>query len=114
MPMNKIVCNGCTYNDSDIISGSCHLGNSLVGDELVIDTLDATLYVEPAVLTTSDGYTVVTSDGYTVTAPNSEEDYKYGDIVKYYYDENLIGKFYLSDSLDRIAKVNTNGRVYLP
>lgn len=104
MPMNKIVCNGCTYNDSDIISGSCHLGNSLVGDELVIDTLDATLYVEPAVLTTSDGYTVVTSDGYTVTAPNSEEDYKYGDIVKYYYDENLIGKFYLSDSLDRIAK----------
>jgi len=95
---NQITCNNYIYSDSDILSGSCHIEKSLAGDELSIDTLDATVNVGPAVFTTKNMQGFQTSNGDTFMCANPISGYAYGDEVRYEHDGLLIGKFFFEKS----------------
>ena len=79
---NRIAIGSRTYQDNEILSGNCYIADSLVGDELSIDTLTVTL----------DGKTVEPLTGVS-----------YGEPVFYYHDDQLIGKFYF-ESVKRTGK----------
>lgn len=79
---NRIVIGTQTFQDNDILSGNCYIADSLVGDELSIDTLTVTL----------DGRTAGPLSGVS-----------YGEPVYYYHDNQLIGKFYF-ESTKRTGK----------
>lgn len=108
MAENKIVINGDVYTDSEIISGNAFLSNSLACDELTIDTLDTSVTntrLIGTLLRDKDGKRLISSDSKVLyalpmvrvqtTNPNS---YKYGTPAYYYHGENLVGKFYVSDT----------------
>lgn len=113
MAENKIVINGDVYTDSEIISGNAFLSNSLACDELTIDTMDASV-TNTALLGTlfvpKDASSFVAADNKTlyvmpkirvqVTNPDA---YEYGTIAYYYHDNNLVGKFYVSE-VERTGK----------
>ncbi len=72
MAHNRIVMGEQAFLDGAIKSGNCYLGNSIVGDELSIDTLTV-----------------------TVISAQSLVSLPYGVVVQYFHDDRLIGKFYL-------------------
>ncbi len=91
---NKIVCNNYTFTGDDISEANCFIGNSLAGEELSIDTLEATLVVESSVFTTSDGNDFHGRDGTTFLCTNPVTGYEYGNVVRLNHKDLLFGKFY--------------------
>lgn len=79
MNHNIITVGSRTFTGEDLKSGSCYIAESIAGEELSIDTLDAT--VESAVDLTG---------------------LPYGEAVTYTHDNVLIGKFFLS-SVKRVG-----------
>lgn len=97
---NKITCNRYTYEDKDIVSGSCYIGNSLAAEELAIDTLDVTLLSGSAAnLITEDGILFCTADGAEFLVGNPISGYSYGDEAAYEHDGALVGKFHFSSAV---------------
>lgn len=74
MGQNRIEYEGRTFRHIDILSGSCVLGNDLIGESLSIDTLEFDVRSEDTTLTT-----------FTRNAP-----------LKYYFDNQLVGQFYVT------------------
>ncbi|SHI24841.1 hypothetical protein SAMN02745823_03880, partial [Sporobacter termitidis DSM 10068] len=108
--MNKITCNGYVYTDEtadqdekDILAGSVFRGNSLNAEELTIDTFDATLNVDDALLVDNDGYELHTADDEPILISNPISDYKYGDVIQYEHDGTTIIKAYLEKQPSRIG-----------
>lgn len=97
---NKITCNNYIYQDGDIDSGDCYLGNSLANEELSIDTLDAAIKMGEAAFQPSGADSFESSDGEELTCSNPASGYAYGDEVRYEHDDSLVGKFYF-ESLKR-------------
>jgi hypothetical protein len=97
---NKLTCNNYSWEDSDIMSGDCYIGNSLAAEELSIDTLDTSLnFGDGAALCTADGAKLLTADGKALLVLNPISGYKYGDVMTYEYDDELIGKFYVEKTV---------------
>lgn len=96
-----------TFDDSDILSGSVVLSNSMMFDTLAADELTLEIFSDDLgnkKLYTVDSrwYSTVSGQGYVV-ACGDIRDYKYGDPIEYRYDGRLIGKYYIK-TLVRIGK----------
>ena len=91
---NKITCNNYIYQDGDIRSGSCYLGNSLAAEELSIDTLDADIAMGETTFQPSGSDGFESSDGVDMTCSNPVSAYAYGNEVNFEHDDALVGKFY--------------------
>lgn len=96
-----------------LISENVFLAQSIAQDELSIDTLDATLEfsaLAPTLFQPKDADAMLDSDGnlfgvmprvYVIVGDAS--DFVYGDEVLSYYDDKLIGKFYM-ESIQRVGQ----------
>jgi len=113
MSRNKIVIAGQEFLDHQINSGSVFISNSIAGDELSIDTLDAemdcsgwarTLFrpKNSAGLITADDLLFSVNPRFQILASDLSK-FSYGEKVYYYHDNALIGKFYLS-AVKRVGK----------
>lgn len=109
----KIDISGQTVENRDIKSGSCFLGNAIVGEALSVDTLKATLdcsQERPTLFAPADAGKMLTCEDevfgvrpyYTVLVFDPTL-YSYGTPVTYYHDDALIGQFFLS-SVKRVGK----------
>lgn len=106
MAENRIVIGNDVYTDTDIRNGNVYLSSSLAADELSIDTLDVTADVTslvPTIFQPKDYDRMYTSENevfgvrpYFTIATRFQVDYQYGQSVKYYHGNNLVGTFYLS------------------
>lgn len=113
--MNKIVIAGQEFDSDFILSGSCYIANSIAGDELGIDTLDAEIdgAVEaPTLLKPADADGMLTIEDELVGVMpivrvllHDLSLYKYGDPVYYYHGDTLIGKFYM-ESVKRVSRTS--------
>lgn len=110
---NEILLAGDSYQDNKIVSGTVVMVQSLDGNELQYDTLDATLDLGtfvPTIFKPADADGVLTSDfeilgvrpllRVLVADPSA---YKYGAEVLYKHNGNLVGKYYMSN-LTRVGK----------
>lgn len=110
---NEMILAGDSYTDSQVISGTVVLVQSLDGNELQYDTLDATLDLGglvPTLFKPADADGLMTSEGkllgvrplirILVADPTS---YRYGATVLYKHNGNLVGKYYMT-SMKRVAK----------
>ncbi len=106
MSRNKIVIGGMEFLDHQLNSGSVYIANSIAGDELGIDTMDAELDCSgwartlfrpknSAGLMTADDLLYSVAPRFRVLT-NDVTKFSYGEKVYYYHDGLLIGKFYLS------------------
>ena len=112
---NEIQIAGVNYTDSEIVSGNVLLVQSLDGDELQYNTLDATLDLgaiiptlfrpkgQDGMLTSEDELFGVRPLVYALTKDPSV--YHYGSIVLVMQDGVRIGKFY-SSSMTRVSKTH--------
>lgn len=112
---NEIQIAGVNYTDSEIVSGNVLLVQSLDGDELQYNTLDATLDLgaiiptlfrpkgQDGMLTSEDELFGVRPLVYALTKDPSV--YHYGSIVLVMHDGVRIGKFYMS-SMTRVSKTH--------
>lgn len=115
--MNRIITPTWEADDGptdNLVSVSCFLGNSISGEELSVDTLDA--LVDDRIgegmteFITADEEEFETSDSeifdvlpyLTILIKDEIEGYNYGDPVLYYHNDDLIGKFYFS-SIERVG-----------
>lgn len=122
MSVNKIVVNGKEFSDAVHLNNdpgmtlfNCNLfiSNSLLGDELSIDTLNTQLncsgylytYFRPkdsSCMLTSDKQLFCVRPRVTILAEDPTQ-YAYGQKVQYYRDNVLIATFYMS-SVKRVGK----------
>lgn len=72
MSRDRVVIANKTYTGDTLLEGRCFIANSIVGDELAIDTLDV-----------------------EVRSTSSLAELAYGTPAMYYHGDTLIGKFYL-------------------
>lgn len=115
MAKNKIVCNGVTFTESKIRSGSIFLSNSISFDELGIDTFDSELDLSTedntrTIFAPKDADRLLTTDNQTflvrpyfrilVTDPSQ---FTYGKKVEYYRDDKIFQIFYMS-TIRRVGK----------
>ena len=107
--MNSLKYKGKLYTDSNetLYSATVYLANSLVAESLGVDTLTATVYDYQTQnrLLAVDGM-LATANGFLCSAVGSSariDNYRYGDQIEFYHNENLIGKFYV-ESIIRIGK----------
>ena len=102
--MDRISFLGRSYEGEDLRSVAGFIGDALVGDELAVDTLTATVGDDsrrPLLLAASDGVLLSASDGLIVAqADNShlDKEARYGDPVAHYRDKDLFGKFFLESA----------------
>lgn len=110
---NLISIDSDQYTDEAIITANTFLVQSMAGNELEYDTMDATLdlsaYIR-TVLAPSDADALADSGGNVLTVlpfvrvlvadPSA---YEYGSIVLAYHDSVLLGKFYMT-SITRVGK----------
>lgn len=80
MSKDRVVIANKTYTGDTLLDGRCYIANSIVGDELAIDTLD---------------FEVVSDTNLSALA--------YGTPAMYYHGTTLIGKFYL-ESVNRTGR----------
>lgn len=110
---NNLIVSEDTYTDEKIISGVVSQVQSLDGDELQYDTLNATLDLSatvPTLFVPSDADAMLTSDNQTVyvrplikilvTDPTL---YSYGTEVLYKHNGVLVGKYYMT-KMTRVGK----------
>lgn len=103
--MNKIVYGDLEFNNKNIISGQCYTQHALNGESLAIDTLIFKAWTGQEIedFRTSDNEIFVTSDDliFNVLTPNVDPSVlEIGTPLLYYFDDKLIGKFYI-DSIKR-------------
>lgn len=96
--MNKIITeNGFTFEDENIKGGDIQKFESMTGSELKFDSFDATLKgdLTEAFLITADDKEFYTADdeAFAVGMGSLE----YGEILRYYHDDQLQGKFYVEN-----------------
>lgn len=110
MGENRIEYRGRTYTGEQLRGGNCFIGESLPGDELAIDTLEAVIRDDGTVFVPfipADAEAFITADGERLMSKSREEvtltRYTYGDPVLYYHGETLVGKFYVT-GITRVAK----------
>lgn len=107
--MNKLIYNNYVFTDEDIISGSIHISNAMVCESLEADTLEAELLTatdEPTAFITAlnkEFYTVDNEQFFVKPNYMNLTEYTYGSPIEYYYDDKLVGRFYLQ-SVQRIGK----------
>lgn len=83
--MNKVVYNGLTFTDDEIVDGEVYQALSLMCDVLEIGTLDVGLYIrDPAV------WAVL-------------ESFRRNDKLLYYHNDRLVGTYYI-ESVERTGK----------
>lgn len=97
--MNVIQYDNFTFDDTSIISGKLNLANalafdSLVPDEMTVDVWSTDTGAKKLLTVGLDWYSTVDNRGYVVGSGDIRN-YTYGDPVEYYYDNNLVGKFYM-------------------
>lgn len=108
---NKIICGNFAFLDDQIVDGNCFIGESITGDELAIDTFEATVCSKSMlgdVLAPNDYDGFLLSDGRTLYAKSSDANLSslpYGTAVSFYHDDSLVGKFYLK-FVKRISSTN--------
>lgn len=106
--MNSIIYNGKTYKDGTLRDLDCYIGDSLVSDELPVDTLTAVVMdysTQPRVLV-ADGLPVFSGDSMLIAKTSKvslDAESQYGDIVRFYRGETQFGKFFL-ESTKRTGK----------
>lgn len=101
------------YTDSDIRSGNVFISNSLACDELSIDTMDAQVDGSKLVRTIfkpKDADRFLTADEKILSVQpwvrilvKDPSKYSYGQEVFYYHNQELVGKFYVSE-VKRVGK----------
>ena len=107
--MNKLIYGGFIFTDRDMISGSSIMGNGMIGDELVIDTLEIEITNQnpsEAIFVPKNYDGMLTAEGELITIElpiKTLIDYTYGNPVFLYHNEILIGKFY-------VKKITRTGR----
>ncbi len=109
MSQDRVVIADQAYTGDTLLDGRCFIENSIAGDELAIDTLDATLnfsILAPTLFQPKDAKALLTADGdlfgvmpYVYVLVGSKDDFTYGDEVFYYHGDELIGKFYMESIL---------------
>lgn len=111
--MNSIIVSNDTFSNDSIVSGNVFLVQSLNGDSLQYDTLNATLNIEKMVSTAfvpkgTDG--MITSEKelfkvrpFVKILVADPTVYKYGEVVIYKHNESLVGKYYMTN-LTRVGK----------
>lgn len=103
-----------TYNDDakgtdTLVSVSAFVGDSLPSASLPIDTLVSKVMdydLHPRILI-ADGLPAVADGNLAVAQKESsgiDTRSKYGDVVRYYRDDSLFGKFYLAEKIKRTGK----------
>ena len=97
--MNRVEYGSYLFTDSNIMSGDVYLSNSMAFDALDVDTLELEVVsndIGNRRVFTVEGYQYRTSDGAGYVIVNKDiRNYKYGDPITYYYDGQLVGKFYI-------------------
>lgn len=110
--MNRLIYNGKTYDDvtqggDKLMSANCFIGDSLTADQLAVDTLTAVVrdYDLETRILAADGLPMAAGGLLLVTKRDRYglNRYSYGQEVRYYHGNVLIGKFYL-ESILRIGK----------
>lgn len=107
--MNKITYLGTSYNDQLIRSVDGYIGDALASEKLAVDTIDAVVIdksLQPMLLI-ADGFPAVADGNLAVAKKESsgiDTRSKYGDVVRYYRDDSLFGKFYLAEKIKRTGK----------
>lgn len=108
---NKIVYKNYEFTDETILEGKIHLESSLASDELTADSFDFNI-IETAgasnPLSSIEGDALTSSEDDFLFAINYEINepltkFKYGEPVRYYRDDLLVGTYYLN-SIQRISK----------
>ena len=99
--MNVVSYDNFTFDDNSIISGKLNLANALAFDSLVPDEMTVEVYSNATgkkklLTVNSEWYTTTDGRGYVI-ALGDIRSYTYGTPVVYYYDDALIGKFYLKN-----------------
>lgn len=99
--MNVVKYDNFTFDDTSIISGKLNLANALAFDSLVPDEMTVEVYSNATgkkklLTVNSEWYTTTDGRGYVI-ALGDIRSYTYGTPVEYYYDDALIGKFYLKN-----------------
>lgn len=110
---NEITVSGDNYIDKRIVSGSVFMVQSMDGNELQYDKLDATLDLHsfiPTLFVPKDADGLLTSEdqlygvrpriSVLVADPSS---YKAGAVVLYKHNGSLVGKYYMA-SIERVGK----------
>ena len=99
---NKLTYNGRTYEGETLDDVDCFIGDSLVADELPVDTLTAVVRdydTQPRVL--AAGGRVLVAGGRVLISRLSDQRLdrlaRYGDNVLYHHNGSLVGKFRLED-----------------
>lgn len=98
---NRIIYGESTYEDGAIVTGNVVLSNSMMFDTLAADELHVEIYSDEVgnkkLLTNAmQWYSTVSGAGYVV-AYRDLRSYNYGDPIDYYYNNRLIGKYYLKN-----------------
>lgn len=111
--MNRVEYGSYLFTDSNIMSGDVYLSNSMAFDALDVDTLELEVVsndIGNRRVFTVEGYQYRTSDGAGYVIVNKDiRNYKYGDPITYYYDGQLVGKFYIRNIVRKdttIFKIN--------
>lgn len=104
---------GTVFDRTAILSGNCFTGNSLAGEELSVDTLTATVdgsATVPTLFQPADADGLLTARDelfgvrpYVRILVQDPTLFSYGETVLYYHDEDLVGKFYMSE-VKRVGK----------
>lgn len=92
------------FNKDLLRSVVTRVHSALTGDEVRVDEFDFTsLHFEVSVYATSEGEPYVTSDGNLYYLTVLAFDIPYGEVVRYYQDDVLKGKFYVA-SVKRVSE----------
>lgn len=113
MAKNKLICNGVTFTEEKIKSGSVFLSNSIAFEELRVDTLDMELDLSEetgTIFAPADADGLLTSDNRLFTVhpyfhilATDPTQFTYGKRVEYYRDNVIFSVFYMS-SIRRVSK----------
>lgn len=100
--MNRIVYGTLEFNHRNLIDGTCNLQHAMNGESLAIDSLTFKAWTgqEPQGFILSDTNKFKTSDGYILQVLTDNIDptvLTIGTPLMYYFDNVLIGKFYIDE-----------------